>query len=31
MVVAILSRVIFAAHVNDGVTGGKKSRVTSAN
>lgn len=31
MVVAILSRVIFAANVDDGVTSGKKSRVTGAN
>ena len=30
MVVAILSRVVFAADVYDSVTGGEKSRVTGA-
>ena len=31
MVVAILSRVIFSANVNDGVAGGQKSWVTGSN
>ena len=30
MVVAVLSRVIFAADVNDSVTGGEKTGVTGA-
>ena len=31
MIVAVLSRVIFAANVDDSVTSRKKSRVTGAN